>query len=99
MKNMRENLKLNPQPDSSADLLALPLPGDLLRGEGAAVEVLGHVRVLSQKCLLHNSLVEPLQLLVHPREEEQGNLLQQDQEDYLNQVGGQLLLLLSPRAS
>ena len=96
---MRENLKLNLQPDSSANLLSLPLPGDLLCGEGAGVEVIGHVRVLSQKCLLHHRLVEPLQLLVHPREEEQGNLLQQNQEDYLNQVGGQLLLLLSPRAS
>ena len=89
MKNMRENLKLNPQPDSSADLLSLPLPGDLLGGE--AVEVLGHVRVLPQKSLLHHSFVEPLQLLVHPREEEQGYLLQQDQEDYLDQAGRQLL--------
>ena len=89
MKNMRENLKLNPQPDSSTDLLSLPLPGDLLGGE--AVEVLGHVRVLPQKCLLHHSLVEPLQLLVHPWEEEQGYLLQQDQEDYLNQAGRQWL--------
>ena len=85
-----ENPKLNPQPDSSADLLSLPLPGDLLRGEGSAVEVLGHVRVLPQKCLLHHRLVEPLQLLVHPREEEQGHLLQQDQDDYLK-----IMLVLS----
>ena len=100
MKKEREIPKLNPQPDSSADLLSLPLPGDLVRGEGSAVEVLGHVRVLPQKCLLHHRLVETLQLLVHPREEEQGHLLQQDQDDYLNQVGRQLLVRLHPpRAS
>ena len=81
---MRASTELNPQPDSSADLLPLPLPGDLVRGEGSAVEVLGHVRVLPQQRLLHHRLVEPLQLLVHPREEEQGHLLQQDQDDYLN---------------
>ena len=91
MTNMRENLKLNPQPDSSADLPSLPLPGDLLGGE--AMEVLGHVRVLPQKSLLHHSLVEPLQLLVHPWEEEQGQLLHQDQGNDLSKVSSEMAVL------
>ena len=48
------------------------------------MEVFSHVRVLAQQGLLDHRLVEPLQLLVHPWEEEQGHLLHQDQGEDLS---------------
>ena len=53
-------------------------------GECGAMEVFSHVRVLAKQGLLDHRLVEPLQLLVHPWEEEQGHLLHQDQGEDLS---------------
>ena len=48
------------------------------------MEVFSHVWVLAKQGLLDDGLVEPLQLLVHPWEEEQGHLLHQDQGEDLS---------------
>ena len=57
------------------------------------MEVFSHVRVLAQQGLLDDGFVEPLQLLVHPWEEEQGQLLHQDQGNDLSKVSSEMAVL------
>ena len=84
------------QPDSSTNLLSLPLPGNLVGQLVARLVVgvvVGNVGVLAQQGLLNHSLVEPFQLLVHPWEEEQGQLLHQDQGNDLSKVSSEMAVL------
>ena len=67
--------------------------------EGGAMEVFSHVRVLAKQGLLDDGLVEPLQLLVHPWEEEQGHLLHQDKGEDLSKSWLSNIQIYSPRAS
>ena len=95
MKNVKKIIIIL-QPDSSTNLLSLPLPGNLVGQLVARLVVgvvVGNVGVLAQQGLLNHSLVEPFQLLVHPWEEEQGQLLHQDQGNDLSKVSSEMAVL------